>query len=180
VKICPRCMTKFPDGERFCLHDSSVLVEELDVSRLGTTIGNYRLDKILGRGGMGTVYSGEHVYIKKPVAVKVLHPQFARYPEAVNRFLREARAATTINHANVVDVTDFGLLPDGVVYFIMEFLDGKSLEDLIEREGAVELHRALNIANQISYALEAAHHAGVIHRDLKPDNIMLLTAAGPT
>lgn len=171
-------MTKFPDGERFCLHDSSVLVEELDIARLGTAVGNYRLDKILGRGGMGTVYSGEHVYIKKAVAVKILHPQFARYPEAVNRFLREARAATTINHANVVDVTDFGLLPDGLVYFVMEFLDGKSLEDLIEREGAVELHRALNIANQISYALEAAHHNGVIHRDLKPDNIMLLTRPG--
>ncbi|MEZ4365004.1 MAG: serine/threonine-protein kinase [Kofleriaceae bacterium] len=178
MKVCPRCFTKFPDSERFCLHDSAVLVEELDIARLGTTIGNYRLDKILGRGGMGTVYSGEHVYIKKPVAVKILHPQFARYPEAVNRFLREARAATTINHANVVDVTDFGLLPDGVVYFVMEFLDGKSLEDLIEKDGAVELHRALNIANQISYALEAAHHSGVIHRDLKPDNIMLLTRPG--
>jgi serine/threonine protein kinase len=83
-----------------------------------------------------------------------------------------------INHANIVDVTDFGLLPDGVVYFVMEFLEGESLEDMIEREGAVELHRAINIANQISLALEAAHHAGVIHRDLKPDNIMLLRLPG--
>ena len=155
-----------------------MLVEELDIARLTTQIGNYRLDKILGRGGMGTVYSGEHVYIKKPVAVKILHPQFARYPEAVNRFLREARAATSINHANIVDVTDFGVLPDGVVYFVMELLDGKSLEDLIEREGAVELHRALNIANQLCFALEAAHHGGIIHRDLKPDNIMLLQKPG--
>ena len=178
MKVCPRCFTRFPDAERFCLHDSAVLVEEQDIARLNTAIGNYRLEKILGRGGMGTVYSGEHIYIKKPVAVKVLHPQFARYPEAVNRFLREARAASSINHPNIVDVTDFGLLPDGVVYFVMEYLEGKSLEDVIEREGAVELHRALNVANQISHALEAAHHAGVIHRDLKPDNIFLLQKPG--
>jgi serine/threonine protein kinase len=178
VKVCPRCFTRFPDAERFCLHDSSVLVEEQDIARLNTAVGNYRLDKILGRGGMGTVYSGEHIYIKKPVAVKILHSQFARYPEAVNRFLREARAASSINHPNIVDVTDFGLLPDSTVYFVMEFLEGKSLEDVIEREGAVELHRALNVANQISLALEAAHHAGVIHRDLKPDNIFLLKKPG--
>ena len=178
MKVCPKCFTRFPDGERFCLHDSAVLVEEEDIARLGTSIGNYRLDKILGRGGMGTVYAGEHVYIKKPVAVKVLHPQFARYQEAIHRFLREARAATSINHANIVDVTDFGILADGPVYFVMEYLDGKSLEDLIEKEGAVELHRALNVANQIALALEAAHAVGVIHRDLKPDNIMLLKKPG--
>jgi serine/threonine protein kinase len=127
---------------------------------------------------MGTVYSGEHVYIKRPVAVKILHPQFARYQEAIHRFLREARAATSINHANIVDVTDFGILADGPVYFVMEYLEGKSLEDLIEKEGAVELHRALNVANQIALALEAAHAVGVIHRDLKPDNIMLLKRPG--
>ncbi len=178
MKVCPRCFTRFPDAERFCLHDSSVLVEEEDIARLGTSIGNYRLDRILGRGGMGTVYCGEHVYIKKPVAVKVLHPQFARYQEAIHRFLREARAATSINHANIVDVTDFGILADGPVYFVMEYLEGKSLEDLIEKDGAVDLHRALNVANQIALALEAAHAVGVIHRDLKPDNIMLLKKPG--
>ncbi len=178
MKVCPRCYTRFPDGERFCLHDSAVLVEEDDIARLGTSIGNYRLDRILGRGGMGTVYAGEHVYIKKGVAVKVLHAQFAKYQEAIHRFLREARAATSINHANIVDVTDFGILADGPVYFVMEYLEGKSLEDLIEKEGAVELHRALNVANQIALALEAAHAVGVIHRDLKPDNIMLLKKPG--
>jgi eukaryotic-like serine/threonine-protein kinase len=178
VKVCPRCFTRFPDSERFCLHDSAVLVEEEDIARLGTSVGNYRLDRILGRGGMGTVYSGEHIYIKKPVAVKILHPQFARYQEAIHRFLREARAASAINHPNIVDVTDFGILTDGPVYFVMEFLEGKSLEDVIEREGAVELHRALNIANQIALALEAAHTHGIIHRDLKPDNIMLLKRPG--
>jgi serine/threonine-protein kinase len=178
MKVCPRCYTRFPDGERFCLHDSAVLVEEEDIARLGHNIGNYRLDKILGRGGMGTVYFGEHIYIKRPVAVKVLHPQFAKYQEAIHRFLREARAATAINHPNIVDVTDFGILPEGAVYFVMEYLEGKSLEDVIEKEGAVELHRALNIANQLALALDAAHAVGVIHRDLKPDNIMLLKRPG--
>jgi serine/threonine-protein kinase len=148
------------------------------MARLNTAVGNYRLDTILGRGGMGTVYSGEHIYIKKQVAVKVLHPQFARYPEAVNRFLREARAASSINHPNIVDVTDFGVLADGLVYFVMEYLDGVSLEDVIERDGAVELHRGLNVANQMALALEAAHAQGVVHRDLKPDNIMLLQRPG--
>lgn len=178
MKVCPRCFTRFPDSERFCLHDSAVLVEEEDIARLGQSVGNYRLDRILGRGGMGTVYSGKHIYINKPVAVKILHPQFARYQEAIHRFLREARAASAINHPNIVDVTDFGILTDGPVYFVMEFLEGKSLEDVIEREGAVELHRALNIANQIALALEAAHHHQIIHRDLKPDNIMLLKRPG--
>src|SRR5262249_61541057 len=73
LKVCPRCFTRFPDGERFCLHDSAILVEEDDIARLGTSIGNYRLDKILGRGGVGTVHSGEHSYTKQPGACEVLH-----------------------------------------------------------------------------------------------------------
>jgi serine/threonine protein kinase len=178
MRVCPRCRTRFPTGERFCLNDSAVLVEEFDMARIGTTVGSYYLDQILGRGGMGTVYSGEHIYIRKRVAVKILHAQFAKYQEAVNRFLREARAASSINHPNIVDVTDFGPMPDGGVFFVMEYLDGTSLEDAIEREGALELHRGLNVGNQIALALEAAHEKGIIHRDLKPDNIMLLARPG--
>src|SRR5690606_30761793 len=127
---------------------------------------------------MGTVYSGEHVYIGKKVAVKVLHPRFARYEDAVKRFLREARAASSINHPNIVDVTDFGPMPDGGVYFVMEYLEGTSLEDLIEKKGALPLHRGLNVANQLALALAAAHDKGIIHRDLKPDNIMLIRKPG--
>lgn len=150
MRICPRCRQSYPTSERFCKVDSSVLVEQIDIDRIGKTVGNYTLDDILGRGGMGTVYSGEHVYIGKPVAVKVLHAKFARYEDAVKRFLREARAASSINHPNIVDVTDFGPMPDGGVYFVMEYLDGTSLEDLIEKSGAIPLHRAINIANQMS------------------------------
>jgi serine/threonine-protein kinase len=178
LRICPRCRQQYPTSERFCTRDNSVLVEPVDMDRIGTTVGNYHLETILGRGGMGTVYSGEHVYIGKRVAVKVLHSKFARYEDAVKRFLREARAASSINHPNIVDVTDFGPLVDGGVYFVMEYLEGTSLEDLIEKSGAIPLHRALNVANQISFALAAAHDKGIVHRDLKPDNIMLIKRPG--
>lgn len=178
MRICPKCRKQYPEEERFCLADGAVLVEPADIERIGTTVGNYHLDQILGRGGMGTVYSGEHVYIGKKVAVKVLHPQFAKYEDAVKRFLREARAASSINHPNIVDVTDFGPMPDGGVYFVMESLTGTSLEDLIDRKGALPLHRALNVANQMALALAAAHETGIVHRDLKPDNIMLIRKPG--
>jgi serine/threonine protein kinase len=95
VKVCPRCFTRFPDGERFCLHDSAVLVEEEDIARLGTSIGNYRLDKILGRGGMGTVYSGEHVYIKKAVAVKVLRRSTGSCARRARRRRSTTRTSST-------------------------------------------------------------------------------------
>ena len=178
MRICPRCRQTYPASERFCARDASVLVDQADMDRIGTTVGNYHLHQILGRGGMGTVYCGEHVYIAKKVAVKVLHPQFAKYEDAVKRFLREARAASSINHPNIVDVTDFGPMPDGGVYFVMEYLQGTSLEDLIDRRGALPLHRALNVANQMALALAAAHDKGIIHRDLKPDNVMLIRKPG--
>ena len=178
MRICPKCRQEYPVTERFCKTDSAVLVEPIDMDRIGTTVGNYNLGEILGRGGMGTVYSGEHVYIGKRVAVKVLHAKFARYEDAVKRFLREARAASSINHPNIVDVTDFGPMPDGGVYFVMEYLEGTSLEDLIEKSGAIPLHRGLNVANQMAFALAAAHDKGIIHRDLKPDNIMLIQRPG--
>ena len=95
------------------------------------------------------MYLAEERKHARRVAVKVLHPRFAKYEDAVKRFLREARAASSINHPNIVDVTDFGVLPNGLVYFVMEYLDGVSLEDVIEREGAVELHRGLNELNMV-------------------------------
>ena len=140
--------------------------------------GKYLLESMLGQGGMGAVFRARHTLTDRRVALKWMLPDVDAGDAAVQRFLREARAATSINHANIVDVTDFGILQDGPVYFVMEYLEGKSLEDLIEKDGAVELHRALNVANQIALALEAAHNVGVIHRDLKPDNIMLLKKPG--
>lgn len=178
MRVCPRCSERFSGSQRFCPNEGAVLVDDIDISRIGTVVGNYQLHAILGRGGMGTVYSGEHIYIRKKVAIKVLHASFVQYEEAIRRFLSEARAASSIQHPNIVDVTDFGPMPDGGVYFVMEYLEGTSLEDHIEKEGVLPLHRALNIANQICLALAAAHEKHIVHRDLKPENIMLIRKPG--
>jgi len=176
--ICTRCRATTEQDGRVCAACGGRIIDELSAQRLGTTVGNYRLLDVIGRGGMGTVYRGEHVYIGRPVAVKILHAQFARYEEAVKRFLREARAASSINHPNIVDVTDFGPTPDHGVYFVMEYIEGESLEDLIARESPIALHRAINIINQLASALGRAHELGVIHRDLKPENVMLAARPG--
>ena len=176
--ICTRCRATTEQDARVCSHCGGRIIDELSFARLGTTVGNYRLLDVIGRGGMGTVYRGEHVYIGRPVAVKILHAQFARYEEAVKRFLREARAASSINHPNIVDVTDFGPTPDHGVYFVMEYIEGESLEDLIARESPIILHRAINIINQLASALGRAHELGIIHRDLKPENVMLASRPG--
>jgi serine/threonine protein kinase len=149
---------------------------ELDV---GSEIdGRYRVIELIGEGGMGKVYLAEHVEIGKRVALKVLHPSYSRMPDLVERFRREARAASKIGHPNIVDVTDSGATADGSVYFVMEYLEGVELGSVIEREGALDVARALKISGQISRALAAAHREGIIHRDLKPENIYLITRGG--
>ncbi len=147
-------------------------------SRLGTKIGNYRLVDLLGRGAMGTVYKADHAYLGKRVAVKVLHSQFAGHDEYVKRFLREAWAASTINHPNIVQVTDFGMADDGSVFLVMEYLEGSSLDAVLARERRLALSRALTIMTQITSALAAAHAAGIFHRDLKPENMVLTQRPG--
>ena len=176
--ICPHCQRSYGEGERYCGDDAQPLVEEQDLARVGTTVGNYNLVQIVGRGGMGTVYRAEHVYIGKLFAVKILRPLYAEHGDAVTRFLAEARAASSIAHPNIVDVTDFGPMPDGGVFFVMEYLDGKSLATLIEESAPLELLRAINIVNQIASALGAAHAKQIVHRDLKPENIMLIERPG--
>ncbi len=147
-------------------------------SRSGTTVGKYKLHEIVGRGGMGVVYRAEHVYIGKEVAVKILHEGFGGREESIKRFLREARAASLINHPNIVDVTDFGKSSDGTVFFVMELLHGEPLDELLRRERRVELLRAITIVNQMAGALGAAHAKGIVHRDLKPENVMLIRREG--
>ena len=149
---------------------------ELDV---GSDVdGRYRIIELIGEGGMGKVYMAEHVEIGKRVALKVLHPSYSRMPDLVERFRREARAASKIGHPNIVDVTDSGTTADGSVYFVMEYLEGVELGSVIEREGALDVARGLKIAGQICRALAAAHAVGIIHRDLKPENIYLIARGG--
>ena len=155
------------------------LDHEAEPDLIGSEVdGRYRVIELIGEGGMGKVYLAEHVEIGKRVALKVLHPSYSRMPDLVERFRREARAASKIGHPNIVDVTDSGTTADGSVYFVMEYLEGVELGSVIEREGALDVARALKITGQICRALSAAHREGIIHRDLKPENIFLITRDG--
>jgi eukaryotic-like serine/threonine-protein kinase len=143
----------------------------------GTVVaGRYRVERLLGTGGMGAVYRAEHVHMRKTVALKVLHRELASVNEVVARFEREAIAAARIEHPNVVAASDFGKLEDGSFYLALEYVDGKSLRQLLA-EGPLPTERVVEIARQTALALSAAHAADIVHRDLKPDNVMLLPEA---
>jgi serine/threonine protein kinase len=135
--------------------------------------GRYRIIKVLGEGGMGTVFLAEHTLIKRRVAIKVLHPELATDAEVVERFMNEARAAGTLGHPNIVESTDMGFCTGHVPYIIFEYLEGSLLTDEIYRVGGLPVRRAVWIAQQIASALRAAHNAEIVHRDLKSDNIFL-------
>jgi serine/threonine-protein kinase len=134
----------------------------------------YRLDERLGEGGMGTVYRATHLLIERHVAVKVLNPRLVADETAKERFRREARAAGRLQHSNAVAVTDFGETKDGLVYLVMEILEGRPLREVLAREAPLDPARAVSLMLQIAAAVEAAHEAGIIHRDLKPGNIFLV------
>src|SRR5215813_7830032 len=174
MKKCPKCGVEYPETTTLCPADGAALEKDPD-SLVGTTLdGKYRIDARLNEGGMGTVYRGTHVLMDKTVAIKVLHPTLAADEKIVARFSREARAASRISHPNALSVTDFGEDESGHVFLVMEFLSGKTLKQVIRDEGPLPLARVVDIARQIGDALHAAHEQGVIHRDLKSDNIMLL------
>jgi serine/threonine protein kinase len=138
--------------------------------------GKYRIEKQLGKGGMGAVFFATHLGTERPVAVKVIMPQYMKHDEFVERFRREARAAGRLRHPNVVDVTDFGFANVGdeeVAYLVMEYLDGCTLDEILEEEGKLPYSFTLDIIEQVCSAVEEAHQQGIIHRDLKPDNIWL-------
>ncbi|MBN1610881.1 MAG: protein kinase [Polyangiaceae bacterium] len=142
--------------------------------RVGTVLAErYRLGRLLGVGGMGRVYAAEHVLMRKRLAVKVLHRELTRVPEVVARFEREAMAAANIDHPNIAAATDFGKLPDGAVFLVLEYVSGRSLRDEMSA-GPMPPARALHIAKQIASTLAAAHALNIVHRDLKPENVMLV------
>ena len=145
---------------------------------IGHVVGKYRVLDQLGEGGMGTVYRAEHVVLGSPAAVKILLPQFTQDHVVVDRFFQEARAASAIRHAGIVEVFDFGRLPNGQAYIAMELLRGEDLSMFLARHGTLELPLAAQIAMQMLAALNATHVLGVIHRDLKPDNIFLVPDRG--
>jgi len=142
--------------------------------------GRYRLGKKLGEGGMGEVFEAEHEAIGKSVAVKVLHRGYGKSKDVVARFKREARAASRIDHQGITDVTDFGVTEDKRLYFVMELLQGRLLSQVLDVSGALSLAEAVDIGLQLCSAMTAAHEAGLVHRDLKPDNIILVPRKGGT
>jgi len=174
MKKCPKCGVEYPDATTLCPADG-VALEKDPNSLLGTTLaGKYRIDERLNEGGMGTVYRGTHVLMEKTVAIKVLRPALAADEKIVARFSREARAASRISHPNALSVTDFGEDENGNVFLVMEFLSGKTLKQVVRDNGPLPLARVVDITRQVGDALNAAHSQGVVHRDLKSDNIMLL------
>jgi serine/threonine-protein kinase len=188
MKICPSCKSEFDGGEVFCPTDGARLVTPSQSAPapkpgadklVGTVLSDrYRIIRQIGEGGMGLVYEAEHITIEKRVALKVLRDDFSGRPEVVERFKQEAKSATRIGSEHIIDISDFGVTPSGASYFAMEFLDGEDLASRLEREGQVPLERAVDIILQCCKALGAAHAKGIVHRDMKPENVFLTVRDG--
>jgi hypothetical protein len=147
--------------------------------RIGLIVDErYRIVNHIASGGMAAVYRAEHIHNRVPVAIKVLHPEFSEHQEIIARFQREVQASRRIVHPHVVAAADFGRLPDGCMYMVLEFIQGVDLLEFLYRVKPIDQVRAVKIALQVALALVAAHAAGVVHRDLKPDNIMLIERDG--
>ena len=175
MSLCPTCKASFSGGEQFCPRDGTPLRAALPEDPLAGRVlsGRYRLVEVLGRGGMGAVYRAHHILMDKPVAVKVLRQELASDTEAVARFHREARSASRLDHDHIIRVTDFGQTDDGLLFLVMELLDGENLAQVLRR-GPLPWRRAATIGRDIALGLAHAHEQGVIHRDLKPENIVLV------
>jgi len=187
VKICPTCKTQYEGGEVFCPVDAARLVtgSQMDTSPgiagdpvIGSTIDRYKIIKRIGEGGMGVVYEAVHTVIEKRVAIKLLRKDFSSRHDVVERFRQEAKSASRIGHEHIVDISDFGETPTGDSYFVMEFLEGQDLANVLGHEGVLATRRAIDIVVQCCRALGAAHAKGIVHRDMKPENVFLIRRDG--
>ena len=145
---------------------------------IGTRVDRYELLSLLGTGGFGAVYRARHVHTDQQVALKVLRRQLQTRPELVERFLREARAAAAVGSEHIVGVLNAGVAPDGTAFLVLELLDGLDLKELVARQGPQPVVRVLGIALQALDGLEAAHHRGIVHRDMKPANVFVTQRPG--
>ncbi len=177
MKECPKCKRCFEDHLAVCPHDGETLAQSL---RGGVLLDNkYQLEKCLGRGGMGAVYRAKHIHLGRTIAVKTLLQEYAATDAtAASRFQREARAASAIEHPNVVRALDFGVTADGTRYIVMEYAEGRPLNEIIFREAPLSPTRALKILRQAIAGIAAAHDLKLVHRDLKPANIMVYEPTG--
>ena len=178
MRECPRCECCYEDDVVACPLDQANTKHTLPGPTLLSS--RYLLEKRLGRGAMGQVYlARDQNLVTRRVAIKTVRPdilsdEMLQEGEAIARFEREVRAAASIRHPNVVDVTDFGKSPDGVFFLVMEYVDGESLYQLLRREGTLDVQRTMTILGQAVAGVEAAHEAGILHRDLKPANIFIM------
>ncbi|MCA9643948.1 MAG: protein kinase, partial [Myxococcales bacterium] len=184
AKLCPDCGHQFSGEARFCPFDGALLEHRGKWDRSGDPLigsvvdGRYEVLDVLGEGGMGTVYRVRHTTLGRAFALKVLRKDLAGDRELAARFIQEAKAAASVSHPSVVQITDFGALDGEQPYFVMEMLEGQSLGWLIQHGGAIPAARAVRILRQVAEALGAAHVAGIVQRDLMPDNIHVGSAAG--
>ena len=178
-QVCHRC---FGDGAEYCLFDQTptFLVDQLPV----VIDGKYRLEQLIAHGGMGSVYRAVHQQLERNVAIKILRAEFLADQVIAERFNREARAAAKLKHPNIVAIYDFGFMPNGGAYLVMELIEGRSLREEMRTHsaghGQMRPERAVVIMTQVCAGIEAAHRQGIIHRDLKPDNVMIEATAEAT
>src|SRR5437667_10094758 len=172
MKECPACRRCFPDEINHCPQDGDATTPSL----LGEPVrgGRYQLEKRLGSGGMGVVFKARHIFLKTQHAIKIILPDLVgNDPMLVTRFRQEVLAAAAIRHQNIIAVTDFGVVRGTMPFLVMEFVHGKSLQDLMSDEGAMPSMRAFELMQPICAGIAAAHRQKIIHRDLKPLNVMI-------
>ncbi len=176
MKHCPRCQHTYSDTQRFCVDDGELLSLRDPYHLVGRTlVDKYRIDALIGVGGMGAVYSAHHLGLDRRVAFKILLPHLTfGNPELISLFEREAKTAGRLLHENIVSIFDAGRTNDDIAYIAMEWLDGCTLEDELAAQGPLGFERAAGILRQVAAALEEAHAHRIIHRDLKPSNVMLI------
>jgi serine/threonine protein kinase len=177
VKTCPLCSTSYPGQPTHCEHDGALLIASRDFDP-GTVIrGKYRIERLLGRGGMGAVYLAEHLLLGRLRALKFISSELSQDPDLLKRFRREALAASELHHPNVVQVLDLDQAEDGAPFIAMEYIEGEDLCHLLDH-GPLPVERALALARGIALGLGAAHSKSIIHRDVKPANILITYEEG--
>ena len=178
--ICHRCRVEYPGDALFCPNCGSARTQDQTGDPMvGSTVADrYLLLERIGQGGSGTIYRGEHVTLRRRVAVKVLHHELSRDDLAIERFRREATTVGQIDNEHIVEIFDFGRTEDGRLYLAMELLDGETLSELIDREGPQQVSRVVDVLKQVGQALMEAHAMGYVHRDLRPRNVFLARRRG--
>jgi eukaryotic-like serine/threonine-protein kinase len=179
MPICPQCKNEYDGGTHLCAppdDDSRFVISR--IYETGKVLGSYVLERIIGEGAIGRVYLAQHRTLRRRVAIKVLRSEFASKPGVVKRFFGEALAVQLIAHENIVEITDFVHEDDGTCYYIMELLEGETLERRFERTGVIPQAELIRIALQITSALQAVHDQNIVHRDLKPANVFLTKKSG--